>query len=125
MSVSKETAVRAAQGLDPMVSPAFIGVPDQEMKDPHTVDVQKPSDVVAPHRTDSIPQQGSTQPGDGHKDHTAQMNNAEPVVEVHKVPFKEQVIGFAKKTRGTVLNHPETKEAGNKILEGQVTHDQL
>ncbi|KAL0960779.1 hypothetical protein HGRIS_005799 [Hohenbuehelia grisea] len=86
-----------------------------------------PSEVVAPTRTDSIPQQASTQPGDGshkHHDHHEQNQAGQPVnvVEVpgQKVPFKDQVIGYAQKTRGTLLGKPEVKEHGEKVLEGQV-----
>ncbi|KAL1667464.1 hypothetical protein GGF50DRAFT_124792 [Schizophyllum commune] len=62
--------------------------------------------VAEPTRTNSIPQQASTMPGDG--------------AEVHeKVPFKEQVIAAAKKTRGTVLGKPELKEDAQQILDGE------
>ncbi|KAJ7741271.1 hypothetical protein B0H16DRAFT_1565143 [Mycena metata] len=37
------------------------------------------------------------------------------------VPFKDRVIGVAKKTRGTLLAKPELKEHGEKILQGQAT----
>ncbi|KAJ7274236.1 hypothetical protein C8J57DRAFT_1314989 [Mycena rebaudengoi] len=37
------------------------------------------------------------------------------------VPFKDQVIGVAKKTRGTLLGKPELKEHGEKILQGEAT----
>ncbi|CAK5270483.1 unnamed protein product [Mycena citricolor] len=44
--------------------------------------------------------------------------------EPHVVPFKERVIGVAKKTRGTLLAKPELKEHGEKILQGEATvHD--
>ncbi|KAF7314581.1 hypothetical protein MKEN_00931500 [Mycena kentingensis (nom. inval.)] len=40
------------------------------------------------------------------------------------VPFKERVIGVAKKTRGTLLAKPELKEHGEKILQGEASvHD--
>ncbi|KAF5361051.1 hypothetical protein D9756_005007 [Leucocoprinus leucothites] len=41
-----------------------------------------------------------------------------------KVPFKEQVIGVAQKTRGTLLGKPGLKEHGQKILEGEITHEE-
>ncbi|KAK7048643.1 hypothetical protein R3P38DRAFT_2870609 [Favolaschia claudopus] len=37
------------------------------------------------------------------------------------VPFKERVIGVAKKTRGTLLGKPELKEHGEKILQGEAS----
>ncbi|KAJ6549505.1 hypothetical protein B0H10DRAFT_2437529 [Mycena sp. CBHHK59/15] len=41
------------------------------------------------------------------------------------VPFKERVIGVAKKTRGTLLGKPELKEQGEKILQGEASiHDE-
>ncbi|KAJ3882541.1 hypothetical protein F5051DRAFT_25183 [Lentinula edodes] len=41
-----------------------------------------------------------------------------------EVPFKERVIGVAKKTRGTLLNKPEVKEHGERILQGSASvHD--
>ncbi|KAF8221132.1 hypothetical protein L208DRAFT_1415583 [Tricholoma matsutake] len=64
---------------------------------------QLPSEVVQPAGTDSVPQQASTQPGDGTEVHTRKQ--PEPnIVEVPsdhsqkspKVPFKEQVVGVAK-----------------------------
>ncbi|KAJ7367297.1 hypothetical protein DFH08DRAFT_837070 [Mycena albidolilacea] len=49
-----------------------------------------------------------------------EQNSAEPPI----VPFKERVIGVAKKTRGTVLGKPELKEHGEKILQGEASiHD--
>ncbi|KAJ7643873.1 hypothetical protein FB45DRAFT_1052734 [Roridomyces roridus] len=40
------------------------------------------------------------------------------------VPFKDRVIGVAKKTRGTLLAKPELKEHGEKILQGEASiHD--
>ncbi|KAJ7079754.1 hypothetical protein B0H15DRAFT_953849 [Mycena belliarum] len=42
-------------------------------------------------------------------------DSAQPPV----VPFKEQVIGVAKKTRGTLLGKPELKEHGEQILRGE------
>ncbi|GLB38636.1 hypothetical protein LshimejAT787_0505010 [Lyophyllum shimeji] len=86
---------------------------------------QMPSEVVRPTRTDTEPQQAATQPGDGGEVHSTRQP---PTViqipsEPAKVPFKEQVIGVAKKTRGTVLNKPELKEEGEMILEGQKSAD--
>ncbi|KAJ6504588.1 hypothetical protein C8R47DRAFT_151969 [Mycena vitilis] len=49
-----------------------------------------------------------------------EQNGAQPPI----VPFKERVIGVAKKTRGTLLAKPELKEHGEKILQGESSiHD--
>ncbi|RDB14665.1 hypothetical protein Hypma_016342 [Hypsizygus marmoreus] len=92
----------------------------------HKARVRLPSDVVHPTRSDTPPQQGATQPGDGSEVHVRQP--ATNIVEVPsdqtgapKVPFKEQVIGVAKKTRGTLLGKPDVKEQGEMILEGKAT----
>ncbi|KAJ2916120.1 hypothetical protein MD484_g4269, partial [Candolleomyces efflorescens] len=65
---------------------------------------------------DDIPQQASTQPGDGTEVHQTATGTA-------NVPFKERVIGVAQKTRGTLLGKPELKEHGQAILEGRTTHE--
>ncbi|TRM63879.1 hypothetical protein BD626DRAFT_493026 [Schizophyllum amplum] len=97
--ISKETAARSEQ-------------PSGHIIDPSTNDSATsyhptmPSEVAQPTRTNSVPQQGSTQPGDGSEVH-------------EKVPFKEQVIAAAKKTRGTVLGKEELKQEGQEILNGE------
>ena len=100
----------------PPREPGFID-PHMTQSQPH---VQRPSDFAPATRTDSVPQQASTQPGDGREVHFA---DQEPPRDA-KVPFKEQVIGVAKKTRGTLLHKPEVKQHGDLILEGKVTHRQ-
>ncbi|KAL0574939.1 hypothetical protein V5O48_007013 [Marasmius crinis-equi] len=91
-----------------------------------------PSQVVEPGHSDTAAQQASTQPGDGTnikganvKETTGPDGQPLRVVEVpaeqHEVPFKDQVIGYAKKTRGTVLNKPDLKEHGEQILQGTAT----
>ena len=99
--ISKETAARSEHPTGAVIDP--------QTNDKATAyHPTMPSQVAEPTRTNSVPQQGksgacstpdmqssrfcaaSTMPGDG--------------AEVHeKVPFKEQVIAAAKKTRGTVL----------------------
>ncbi|WWD21100.1 hypothetical protein CI109_105581 [Kwoniella shandongensis] len=57
------------------------------------------------------PQQAATAPGTG------------GVVEqstTEKIPFKEQVNGYAKKFAGTVFRNSEEKEFGEKKLDGQI-----
>ncbi|KAF8729411.1 hypothetical protein AX14_006133 [Amanita brunnescens Koide BX004] len=70
-----------------------------------------PSDVVpvTPTKVDEAPQQASTAPGDGHVVHDnphekEESTDQSPTQTSHnKVPFREQVIGYAQKTRGTIL----------------------
>ncbi|KAG5722078.1 hypothetical protein E4T56_gene15847 [Termitomyces sp. T112] len=66
-------------------------------------------------RSDTLPQQASTSPGDGSEVHA----------NINQVPFKERVIGVAKITRGTVLRKPDLKQEGEAILEGQTTQEDL
>ncbi|WVF65659.1 hypothetical protein IAT40_000390 [Kwoniella sp. CBS 6097] len=56
------------------------------------------------------PQQAATAPGTG------------GVVEEtgEKVPFKEQVNGYAKKFAGAIFNNDREKEFGEKKLDGQI-----
>ncbi|KAI0031924.1 hypothetical protein K488DRAFT_51023 [Vararia minispora EC-137] len=76
---------------------------------------QMPSSVVNPQRVDTLPQQGSTQPDDGQAVHAQQ----QPVEEQGQPSFKEQVIGYAQKTRGAVLRKSELKQHGEQVLEGR------
>ncbi|KAJ7263177.1 hypothetical protein B0H12DRAFT_1103587 [Mycena haematopus] len=63
---------------------------------------------------DAMPEQGQE------PNHPMTEQNGAPPM----VPFKERVIGVAKKTRGTLLGKPELKEHGQKILEGEASvHD--
>lgn len=43
------------------------------------------------------------------------------VVQQRKPSFKEEVVGYAKEIRGTILRKPETKEHGEKILSGEAS----
>ncbi|PAV17171.1 hypothetical protein PNOK_0723500 [Pyrrhoderma noxium] len=59
-------------------------------------------------------QQGAPEPGSGtvvHDQHGS----------TRKVPFKDQVVGYAKSIRGSVLKNPETKETGERILKGDMS----
>jgi len=66
---------------------------------------------VEPTKVDEATQQGSTQPGDG----------APKRVIVGAPSWREKFIGYAKKSRGIMLQRPETKEHGDKILQGRAT----
>ncbi|KAF9556726.1 hypothetical protein CPC08DRAFT_765027 [Agrocybe pediades] len=93
----------------------------------HRVSLPSEQVPVEPYKVDTLPQQGSTQPGDGKEVHTDGQFTADSNAATgqhQKVPFKEQVIGVAQKTRGTLLNKPELKEHGEQILEGVTTHEQ-
>ncbi|KAM6493995.1 hypothetical protein JOM56_010356 [Amanita muscaria] len=82
-----------------------------------------PSEVVSPTRVDEAPQQASTAPGDGrvvHDNHNPPADS--DMTDENKVPFKEKMIGYAQKTRGTILRKPSLKEHGEKILQGETTH---
>ncbi|TFK70948.1 hypothetical protein BDN72DRAFT_896046 [Pluteus cervinus] len=87
-------------------------------------------------RSDTPPQQAATQPDSGQTTHASgptgpasdsQQGTAHDapvrVIEVPgpKVAFKDQVIGYAQKTRGTLLNKPELKEHGEQVLEGRAS----
>jgi len=84
----------------------------------------RPSEVAPPTKVDNVPQQASTQPGDGNEVRFSSPPHAEPhpTETTGKVPFKEQVIGVAKKARGSILGKPDVKEHGDQILRGEVTH---
>ncbi|KAK7690238.1 hypothetical protein QCA50_006892 [Cerrena zonata] len=71
-----------------------------------------PSETVQPHAVDSADQQGATQPGSGS---TVPVH----VLPAHQPSFKEKVVGYAKEIRGTALRKPETKEQGERILQGE------
>ncbi|VDC05550.1 unnamed protein product [Peniophora sp. CBMAI 1063] len=68
-----------------------------------------PSETVQPTQVDDAPQQASTQPGDG----------SEVQVQGGKPSFKEQVIGYAQKTRGATLGKQELKQHGEAVIQGQ------
>lgn len=86
--------------------------------------VQLPSESVqtASTRSDTPPQQAATQPGSG-SELPSQNLPAPHFVEIPAEPakpvsFRDQVIGVAKKTRGTLLHNPDLVEEGEMILEG-------
>ncbi|KAF8158179.1 hypothetical protein B0H34DRAFT_707737 [Crassisporium funariophilum] len=116
--ISQETSMRT----DRLVDDSII--------DPTTAPTVLPPSHQAPAtKVDDMPQQASTQPGDGghvhthgHTDTSRASNN--PTQHTEKVPFKEQVIGYAQKTRGTLLGKDDLKEHGEMILDGQTTHEQ-
>jgi len=82
-----------------------------------------PSEVAPPTRSDTLPQQAATQPGDGGEVHAHSDGTEMSGTQADRVPFKERVIGAAKKTRGTLLNKPELKQKGEMILEGQTADE--
>ncbi|KAF9533090.1 hypothetical protein CPB83DRAFT_890218 [Crepidotus variabilis] len=106
---------------------AHSGNTEKPLPDPHVhgANALPPSAVVEPTRVETPAQQGSTAPGDGHvvHDHHASHTNTSAGAS-EKLPFKEQVIAYAQKTRGTILGKPGLKEHGDAILDGQTTHEQ-
>jgi len=77
---------------------------------------------VAPHtRVEQASQQASTMPGDGSEVPTGRLAgdpNTRIEVPGEQPSFKDQVLGYAKVTRGKVLGNAETKEQGERILAG-------
>ncbi|KAF9783100.1 hypothetical protein BJ322DRAFT_135454 [Thelephora terrestris] len=91
-------------------SPAATGGALPGTTDTHSSQLPK----IVLKNVDEATQQGSTQPGDG---------SAVRNVVVDTPSWKERVIGYAKKYRGTMLRRPETKEHGDKILQNRATVD--
>ncbi|KAJ3835918.1 hypothetical protein EV361DRAFT_925488 [Lentinula raphanica] len=135
MSILRETASRSEQ---PRFEPVTDRLSDPSQPQPGSgAPLIYPSEVAEPTRSNTLPQQGNTQPDSGSAVHTQQGRYPEPgdiareqvnVVQLpadgsstDEVPFKERVIGVAKKTRGTLLNKPELKEHGDQILQGKAS----
>ncbi|TDL22183.1 hypothetical protein BD410DRAFT_788897 [Rickenella mellea] len=99
MSINQENA--AATGVQGQIDPTTSA---------HAEGVREPSDVVEPTRVDSPTPQAATQP-----------ETSEGTTDTAGSPtWKEQVVGYAKKTRGTLLGKPEVKETGQKIIQGEI-----
>ncbi|KAJ4482375.1 hypothetical protein J3R30DRAFT_3699830 [Lentinula aciculospora] len=146
MSISRETAHRSDKTrVEPISDPSQ---PQAGSGAPLTF----PSEVAETTRSNTLPQQGNTQPDSGsavhnhhnhHEGHGGRAEHGHPepgdiareqvnVVQLpadgsstHEVPFKERVIGVAKKTRGTLLNKPELKQHGEQILQGNTSVHEL
>ncbi|KAI0071135.1 hypothetical protein K474DRAFT_1701773 [Panus rudis PR-1116 ss-1] len=107
MSVSQETAARSD-------SPTSAS----QIADQHAYDSQQqphlPSETVQPGTVTAASQQGATQPGSGSEVIAPNVGSQQ-----HEPSFKERVVGVAKEIRGSVLNKPETKEQGTRILRGE------
>jgi len=105
--ISQETSARSARSavprtedvVDPSLHPGAGGPPPGSIM---------PSEVAPPTRVDEEPQQAATGPGTGSEVHVQSGTS-----------FGEKVLGYAKKSRGTVLGKPELKERGQEILEGK------
>ncbi|KAI9064768.1 hypothetical protein FKP32DRAFT_1675308 [Trametes sanguinea] len=70
-----------------------------------------PTETTPATQVTTPPQQAATAPGAGGVQHV--------VVESNKPSFTQQVVGYAKEIRGTVLRKPETKDYGGKIRKGE------
>jgi len=68
-----------------------------------------PSQNVDPSRIHAVPQQADMKPDD------------RTTAPTGPVPWKEQVIAYAKKTRGKVLRKPTLTEHGDQILAGEAS----
>ncbi|CAL1712344.1 unnamed protein product [Somion occarium] len=104
MSISQETSARSEA---PRSSPVIDAQSYQYQQEP-----QLPSETVQPGQVDVAPQQGATQPGSG-------TEAPVKVLPARRLSFKEKVVGYAKEIRGAALHKPETKEQGERILQGQ------
>ncbi|KAI0249061.1 hypothetical protein BJV78DRAFT_1156095 [Lactifluus subvellereus] len=97
-----------------------------------------PSSTVNPTRSHTVPQRAATVPNEGTRvTDSAQQTTASPTSATGRVPWKDQVIAYAKKTRGKVLRkvcpaprwertlisltpiQPTLKEHGDQILAGE------
>ncbi|CAL1712343.1 unnamed protein product [Somion occarium] len=102
--VLSETSARSEA---PRSSPVIDAQSYQYQQEP-----QLPSETVQPGQVDVAPQQGATQPGSG-------TEAPVKVLPARRLSFKEKVVGYAKEIRGAALHKPETKEQGERILQGQ------
>ncbi|KAH9959791.1 hypothetical protein BC827DRAFT_1268558 [Russula dissimulans] len=82
-----------------------------------------PSGAVEPNRMPAESQHGRVQTTfsdpDGVLSEAAAAEPSSPTTSSGRVAWKDQVIAFAKKTRGTLLRKPTLKEHGDQILAGQ------
>jgi len=86
----------------------------------HRPTTNLPTETAPATRVNEARQQASTEPGDGPR--VAQNTDANAPANANEKPlsFPEQVIGYAKVARGTMLGKSNTKDHGNAILEGRV-----
>ncbi|KAL5520083.1 hypothetical protein ACEPAG_1743 [Sanghuangporus baumii] len=108
----------------PTTAAPGVVMPSETYADGHPEDAG-----ASAHMDDAVPQQGAPEPGSG-----------TVVVEKDKVPFKDQVFGeyqvmfnpgililicslkgYTKTIRGTIFRKPETKEVGDKVLNGEMS----
>ncbi|KAF8467556.1 hypothetical protein DFH94DRAFT_292098 [Russula ochroleuca] len=75
------------------------------------------SGPINPNRIDNTSQQAAPGPGDGSRVADPNLSNTSPTSASGRVPWKDQVIAYAKKTRGTLLR----KEHGDQILAGEAS----
>ncbi|KAH8977349.1 hypothetical protein EDB86DRAFT_420666 [Lactarius hatsudake] len=80
------------------------------------------STAVQPIRTGTTPPRGIDTEENRIADTSAQGSpTASPTSPTGKVPWKDQVIAYAKKTRGAVLRKSTLKEHGDQILAGEAS----
>jgi len=144
MPVSQETAARADHPVNTPIYDKDAYVTDAQLDSAHIpVDDDSdhrdqygsglagsgsghpsmPSETVRPGVADDASQQGATQPGSGSAVPSSAAGAGAGAggasTGTHQPSFKERVIGVAKKTRGATLGNTETKEQGQRILQGQ------
>ncbi|OJT11751.1 hypothetical protein TRAPUB_11739 [Trametes pubescens] len=87
--------------------------PDGPTRERPTTDFQPalPTETAPATEVNTLSQQAATQPGAGGVKHTAASSD--------KPSFPQQVVGYAKEIRGTILKKPETKDYGAKIVAGE------
>ncbi|KAI9452762.1 hypothetical protein BJY52DRAFT_1190019 [Lactarius psammicola] len=85
------------------------------------------SAAVEPIRTGTAPPQGvatgpeETRVADTSAQGTTESPPTSPTSSTGKIPWKDQVIAYAKKTRGAVLRKSTLKEHGDQILAGEAS----
>ncbi|KAL5501560.1 hypothetical protein ACEPAH_8820 [Sanghuangporus vaninii] len=121
--------IRTLERMSPVSGSPTTAAPGVVMPSEIYVDGHSEDADAREHIDDAVPQQGAPEPGSG-----------TVVVDKDKVPFKDQVFGeyqavydlgvpilicflegYTKTIRGTVFRKPETKEVGDKILNGEMS----
>ncbi|KAL5524556.1 hypothetical protein ACEPAF_9696 [Sanghuangporus sanghuang] len=121
--------IRTLEIMPPVSGSPTTAAPGVVMPSEINVDGHPEDADARAHIDHAVPQQGAPEPGSG-----------TVVVDKDKVPFKDQVFGeyqalfkpvslilicslegYTKTIRGTVFRKPETKEVGDKILNGEMS----
>ncbi|KAL4246584.1 hypothetical protein ABKN59_008465 [Abortiporus biennis] len=114
MPVSAETAARADHEIHTPIIDQHAYVADDSFNQPPPANIL-PSETAPPTIVNEAPQQAATDPQAG--------STVQEAPGPYQPSFKEKVIGYAKEIRGSTLRNPETKEEGQRILQGQEKFD--